>query len=70
MSDTTVTVRTWVAMGPAGTVGWITKGDDGYTFKLVNDTHDRARYPSLEVAKSALHSSLLPGTDWPEFSEH
>ena len=70
MSDTSVSVRTWVAIGPAGTIGWITKSDDGYTFKLVNDSQERATYPSLEVAKSALHASLVPRSDWPEFSEH
>jgi len=70
MSDTTVSVRTWVAIGPAGTIGWITKTDDGFTFTLVNDRRERAHYPSLDVAKSALHASLVPGSDWPEFSEH
>jgi hypothetical protein len=70
MSDTTLTRHTWIAMGPAGTIGWITSTEKGYTFKLVNDTSERAVYPSLEVAKSALHASLLPGTEWPEFREH
>jgi hypothetical protein len=70
MSDTTLTRHTWVAMGPAGTIGWITGGEGGYTFKLVNDKQERAVYPNLEVAKSALHAALVPGTDWPEFSEH
>jgi hypothetical protein len=70
MSDTTVSTHTWIAMGPAGTVGWITTAGTGYTFKLVSDTSERSVYPSLEVAKSALHASLAPGSDWPEFREH
>lgn len=70
MSDTSTTTRTWVANGPAGTLGWIRRDDQGYTFSLVGDEGRRAIYPSLEVAKSALHASLVPGSDWPEFSEH
>ena len=34
---------------------------------------DEARgglYPTLDVAKSALHAGMTPGTDWPEFREH
>ena len=27
-------------------------------------------YPSMEVAKNALHSHLAPGSDWPQFREH
>ena len=70
MSDTAVTGHTWLAQGPAGTVGWISRVADGYTFRLVKDTQPRAVYPSLDVAKSALHASLVPGSDWPEFIEH
>jgi hypothetical protein len=70
MSDTSTSTRTWVANGPAGTLGWIRRDSAGYTFNLVGDDTQRAVYPSLEVAKSALHASLVPGSDWPEFSEH
>jgi len=28
------------------------------------------RYPSMEIAKNALHSRMIPGSDWPEFREH
>jgi hypothetical protein len=27
-------------------------------------------YPTLDVAKSALHASMLPGSEWPDFREH
>lgn len=70
MSEVTLTGQTWVAFGPAGAVGSIHRVDRGYTFKLVADGDFRAVYPSLGVAKSALHASLVPGAEWPEFREH
>jgi hypothetical protein len=69
MSDTQ-TAGTWLAQGPSGTMGWITRVAEGYTFTLVNDKQSRPVYPNLEVAKGALRASLLPGSDWPEFVEH
>jgi hypothetical protein len=69
-SSTINITKTWVAVGPAGAVGSVHQTGDGYTFKLVTDDGYRASYPSLEVAKSALYASLLPGSDWPEFREH
>lgn len=68
--DPTLTGQTWVAFGPAGAVGSIHRVEDGFTFKLLRDEHFRSVYPSLEVAKSALHAALLPGSEWPEFREH
>ena len=63
--------KTWVAYGPAGVVGTVHRIDDGgYTFRLLTDENPRGEYPSLDVAKSALHASLLPGAEWPEFREH
>lgn len=70
MSNMTLTGQTWVAIGPAGVVGSIHRIEDGFTFKLISDAGFRAVYPTLEVTKSALHASLLPGADWPEFREH
>ncbi|MEO6943956.1 MAG: methyltransferase [Lacisediminihabitans sp.] len=63
-------IKTWVASGPAGAVGSVHQTGDGYTFRLLSDEGYRGNYPTLEVAKSALHASLLPGSEWPEFSEH
>ncbi len=60
----------WVAFGPAGAVGSVHRTEGGYTFKLLADPGYRSVYPNLEVAKSALHASLGPGSDWPEFREH
>ena len=63
--------KTWVAYGPAGVVGSVHRIDDGsYTFRLLSDENARGEYPSLEVAKSALHAAMEPGSDWPEFREH
>ncbi len=66
----TVTGHLWVAMGPAGAVGSVHGVEGGYTFKLLSDDGYRGIFPSLEVAQSALHASLLPGSEWPEFREH
>lgn len=70
MDQTTLTGRTWVAFGPAGAVGSIHSVEGGYTFKLLGDESYRAVYPTLDVTKSALHASLPPGSEWPEFREH
>jgi hypothetical protein len=70
MSDMTLTGQRWVAFGPAGAVGSVHRIADGFTFRLLTDEDFRATYPSLEVAKSALHAALLPGSEWPEFREH
>jgi hypothetical protein len=62
--------HTWVAFGPAGAVGSIHPIEGGYTFRLLRDGRYRGVFPTLGVAKSALHASLLPGSEWPEFREH
>lgn len=70
MSDTTLDAHTWVAFGPAGAVGSIHAAEGGYTFLLMDDDAARASYPTLAVAKSALHAALGPGSEWPDFKEH
>jgi hypothetical protein len=70
MDERTLTGQTWVAFGPAGAVGSIHRAEDGFTFKLISESDYRGTYPTLEVAKSALHASLPPGSEWPEFREH
>ena len=59
-----------MTVGPAGAVGSIHRTAEGFQMKLLDDERYRGSYPSLEVAKSALHAQLLPGSDWPEFREH
>jgi hypothetical protein len=70
MSDDTVIYQNWVAFGPAGAIGSVHRIDEGFTFRLLGDAEPRGVYPSLDVAKSALHSALVPGSEWPEFREH
>lgn len=70
MSNMTLTGQTWVAIGPAGVVGSIHRIEGGFTYKLISDAGFRAVYPTLEATKGALYSSLLPGSDWPDFREH
>jgi hypothetical protein len=72
MSDTVTDVKThtWVAFGPAGALGSIHAVEDGFLFRLMGDKKQRATYPTLVVAKSALYAALEPGSDWPEFKEH
>jgi len=70
MSESTTVEQRWVAFGPAGAVGSIHRTAEGFQVKLIDDERYRGTYPSLEVAKSALHAALEPGADWPEFREH
>jgi hypothetical protein len=70
MSDDTVIYQNWVAFGPAGALGSVHRIEEGFTFRLLGDAEPRGVYPSLDVAKSALHSALVPGSEWPDFREH
>lgn len=71
MSDrSTVTDQRWVAFGTAGAVGSIHRVDGGFEVRLMRDDTALGTYPTLDVAKSALHASMLPGSDWPEYREH
>ena len=69
-STGTTTGQRWVAFGDAGATGTILHTDAGYAVRLLRDDEARGTYPSLDVAKSALHASMPPGSDWPEFREH
>lgn len=66
----------WVAFGPSGALGSIDavegsrEGETVYTFHLLGDASPRGSYPTLAVAKRALHASLGFGAEWPEFKEH
>jgi len=71
MSDRmTATEQRWVAFGTAGAVGSIHRVGDGFEVRLMKDDAALGTYPTLDVAKSALHASMLPGSDWPEYREH
>ncbi|MCJ1707543.1 methyltransferase [Microbacterium sp. VKM Ac-2923] len=69
MSET-VTNRLWVAYGPVGAVGKIQQDAEGYSVHMAGKAERLGVYPSMEIAKNALHSHLKPGSDRPEFREH
>lgn len=69
MSDT-ATRRLWVAYGPVGVVGTIQKDAEGYSVQMAGKDERLGVYPSMDIAKSALHAHLKPGSDRPEFREH
>lgn len=70
MSTTDTHHALWVAYGTGGVVGSIRKGPEGYVVTMAGADGSAGRYPSMEIAKSALHARLSPGSDWPEFREH
>lgn len=72
-NDTTATTtisHTWVATGAAGAVGSIHRTDDGFAIRVGREADYHGAYPTLGIAKSAVHSALGPGADRPEFIEH
>jgi len=64
------TRRLWVAYGPAGAVGKIQTDDDSYVVQMAGADEELGRYPTMEIAKSALTGHLKPGSERPEFREH
>lgn len=69
MSTTSSTL--WVAYGAEGNVvGTIRRGDDGYTATIADADASVGTYPTMDIAKNALHGHLPPGADWPQFKEH
>jgi len=64
------TEQRWVAFGASGATGTILHTTIGYAVRMLNDDSARGIYPTLEVAKSALHAAMAPGSEWPEFREH
>ncbi len=70
MSTTETHHALWVAYGAGGVVGTIRKGDEGYRVTMAGADAAAGTYPSMDIAKNALHAHLTPGSDWPEFREH
>lgn len=67
----TTSTALWVAYGPEGNVvGMIRHSDDGYTATIADADSSLGTYPTMEIAKSALHGHLPPGSDWPRFQAH
>jgi hypothetical protein len=70
MNNATKTRTIWVAFGESGVVGTIRKDSDGYTVTMAGAEASVGIYPTMDVAKSALHARMRPGSDWPTFQEH
>ncbi|MFB8386645.1 methyltransferase [Microbacterium sp. NPDC055910] len=70
MSTTETSHALWVAYGAGGVVGSIRKSDEGYTVTMAGAPAAAGTYPSMDVAKQALHARMAPGSDWPKFLEH
>lgn len=70
MSTTETHHSLWVAYGPNGVAGSIRKDDGGYTVTMAGATAAAATYPSMSIAKNALHARMPSGSDWPAFREH
>jgi len=67
----TVSSALWVAYGPEGNVvGTIRRDAEGYPAPVAGADASVGTYPTMEVAKSALHGHLPPGSDWPRFTQH
>jgi len=70
MSTTETTHALWVAYGTGGVVGSIRKDEDGYTVTMAGAKESSGSYPTMDVAKRALHARMTPGSDWPQFEQH
>lgn len=70
MSTTQTQKALWVAYGPVGVVGMVRKVADGYAVTLAGADSTAGTYPTVEIAKNALHAKLTPGSAWPEFRQH
>jgi len=69
MSTTSSTL--WVAYGAEGNVvGTVRKSDEGYTSTIAGASASIGTYPTMDIAKNALHGHLPLGSDWPQFREH
>lgn len=61
----------WVAYNGEGkVVGTIRRADEGYIATIAGADRSLGNYPSMDVAKNALHGHLPAGSDWPSFREH
>jgi len=70
MNSSTAHHALWVAYGSSGVAGSIRKDDEGYTVTMAGADASAGTFPTMEVAKAALHAHMAPGSDWPMFREH
>ncbi|MDF2578578.1 hypothetical protein [Microbacterium arborescens] len=45
------------------------RGDE-YVVTMAGADAELGSYPTMEIAKSALHAHMTPGAEWPTFREH
>ncbi|MEJ1155638.1 MULTISPECIES: methyltransferase [Microbacterium] len=70
MSTTDTHHALWIAYGASGVAGSIRKDGSGYTVTIAGADAATGTYETMEIAKSALHAHMPPGSDWPSFREH
>jgi len=70
MSTTETHRALWVAYGRSGVAGTIRKTGNGYVVTMAGADEAMGEYPTMEIAKSALHSRMTRGSEWPQFREH
>lgn len=71
MSTTSPASTLWVAYGSEGNVvGSIRRADDTYTVVMAGAEEPLGGYPTMEIAKNALHAHMRPGSARPQFREH
>lgn len=69
--DTTTSSSLWLAYGSDGqVVGSIRRADGKYIVTMAGASSALGSYPSMDIAKNALHGHMSPGADWPQFREH
>lgn len=69
--DTTTSSTLWLAYGAEGqVVGSIRRSDGEYIVTMAGASSTLGSYPSMDIAKNALHGHMSPGADWPQFREH
>ncbi|MFT4213285.1 MAG: methyltransferase [Microbacterium sp.] len=67
----TTTSGLWIAYGAEGkVVGTVRKSDGGYVSTIAGADASVGSYPTMEIAKNALHRHLPHGSDWPQFRQH
>ena len=71
MSTTETSGALWVAYGASGVTGSIRKSGEGaYTVTMAGASEPLGTYPTMDIAKRALHAHMPSGSDWPTFTEH
>jgi hypothetical protein len=44
--------------------------EDGYSVTMAGADEAVGTYPTMDVAKAALHAAMPAGSDWPRFEQH